>query len=79
MFWSCPSLLNYWRIIFQTLSKILNRNVNLDPLTAVFSVIDREFPTYSLVTPDYRNRIWTDPPFYFILFIYLFNIIIYFN
>ena len=40
MFWSCQKLSNYWDNIFQTLSNILHRPINTDPLVAVLGIID---------------------------------------
>ena len=40
MFWGCPKLSNYWDNIFRTLSNILHRPINLDPLVAVLGIID---------------------------------------
>lgn len=40
MFWSCPRILNYWNNIFQTLSEILYRPINADPLVAILGIID---------------------------------------
>ncbi|KAL0149606.1 hypothetical protein M9458_055133 [Cirrhinus mrigala] len=36
MFWTCPSLERYWRDVFQTLSLILNLELEPDPLIALF-------------------------------------------
>lgn len=36
MFWTCPSLEKYWRDVFQTLSLILNLELEPNPLVALF-------------------------------------------
>lgn len=38
MFWSCPSLIGFWKDIFDTLSEICHTQVEPDPLTALFGV-----------------------------------------
>ena len=40
MFWNCPRISNYWSDIFPTLSRILHRPVDLDPLMAILGIID---------------------------------------
>ena len=37
MFWTCPSLEKYWRDVFQTLSQILNFELEPCPLVALLS------------------------------------------
>lgn len=39
MFWTCPSLENFWRNIFQTLSLTLDTVKEPDPLLALFGVM----------------------------------------
>lgn len=36
MFWACPSLENYWKEVFQTLSVILKIDLKPNPLVAIF-------------------------------------------
>ena len=40
MFWNCPRISNYWRNIFQVLTKILKRPLDLDPLTTILGIVD---------------------------------------
>ncbi len=42
MFWSCPKLSSYWKNVFLTFSRILQRPVDLDPLMAVLGIADFE-------------------------------------
>lgn len=42
MFWSCPSLYNFWSSIFQSLSAIPGKTLQPDPLIAIFGVISNE-------------------------------------
>lgn len=45
MFWSCTKLISYWRSIFRTLSRILQRPIDLDPRIAVLGIIKSETVT----------------------------------
>lgn len=38
MFWSCPSLSNFWSQIFDTLATVLNVELSLDPSSAQFGI-----------------------------------------
>lgn len=38
MFWSCPSLVEYWRNFFTVISEILGLNVDPSPYIAIFGV-----------------------------------------
>ncbi len=38
MFWNCPRIIIYWNKIFQTLSEILQKQLKLDPVLAMFGV-----------------------------------------
>lgn len=38
MFWNCPYIITYWNTIFQTLSKILKKQIKPDPVLALFGV-----------------------------------------
>ena len=49
MFWSCPVLQPYWVGIFNSLSKIVGRPVELHALTALFGVVP---PEMSLSTSE---------------------------
>lgn len=40
MFWSCPKLSHFWDNIFKTLSHILHRPINKDPLATVLGIMD---------------------------------------
>uniref|UniRef100_A0A3Q1EXS2 Reverse transcriptase domain-containing protein n=1 Tax=Acanthochromis polyacanthus TaxID=80966 RepID=A0A3Q1EXS2_9TELE len=39
MFWSCPSLQQYWTEVFAILSAVLNLDLHLDPLLALFGIV----------------------------------------
>lgn len=38
MFWNCPHITTYWNTTFQTLSKILKKQLKPDPIWALFGV-----------------------------------------
>lgn len=38
MFWNCPHITTYWNTIFQTLSKILKKQLKPEPIWALFGV-----------------------------------------
>ncbi len=38
MFWSCPKISNYWISVFQLLSEVLGKQLDPDPILAVFGV-----------------------------------------
>ena len=38
MFWSCPCLQNYWKDIFNIISRVLNINLQPHPFTAIFGL-----------------------------------------
>lgn len=42
MFWSCVSLNNFWKDLFGTLYKVIDVDVQPNPLTAVFGIIPEE-------------------------------------
>ena len=45
MFWSCPSLVNFWSSIFDCLSVLCNTPLKPNPLTALFGVTPSEIYT----------------------------------
>ena len=45
MFWSCPSLVNFWSSIFDCLSVLCNTHLKPNPLTALFGVTPSEIYT----------------------------------
>lgn len=42
MFWTCPKLTNYWNTLSHTLSDVLRRPIQLEPLVAVLGVVDTQ-------------------------------------
>lgn len=50
MFWSCPSLQNYWSQIFKTLSKVLTNHIEPLAFTALFGTLPP-----SLDMPKYKS------------------------
>lgn len=53
MFWSCPSLHNFWSPIFHSLSAIPGKTLQADPLTAIFGIVRDELELSRL----HRNAI----------------------
>lgn len=45
MFWTCPSLENFWKEVFRTLSVILKIDLKPNPLVAIFGATGGEVPT----------------------------------
>ena len=41
MFWGCPKLTPFWTAVFETFSYICNKNIDPNPLTALFGVVQR--------------------------------------
>lgn len=49
MYWSCPSLANFWKSVFQTISEVLLCQVELNPFSAIFGVaLDLDLPRFKL-------------------------------
>lgn len=54
MFWSCPGLAPYWSVIFETLSKALNIDLQPSAVAAIFGVVDGRHYT---ITKEHKNII----------------------
>ena len=50
MFWSCRDLSRFWDAIFKVFSYICNRNIDPNPITAIFGVISNQFDLNSYQT-----------------------------
>ena len=42
MFWSCPTLFDFWKSVIDTLSKILDRPLDYSPYIAIFGIVPPE-------------------------------------
>ena len=45
MFWSCPSLCNYWSVVFRTISLALNLNLQPNAYSVIFVTVPSEIQT----------------------------------
>ncbi|KAI5086460.1 hypothetical protein C0J45_6416, partial [Silurus meridionalis] len=43
MFWSCPSIGTFWSEIFNTFTYICKKNMDPDPIIAIFGVVHGKF------------------------------------
>lgn len=47
MFWSCPSLYRFWKDLFASISRIVGRTIEPNPLTAIFGAPPSTVPSTS--------------------------------
>lgn len=51
MFWFCPTLSNYWKSFFQTLSDVFGQVMETDPFIAIFGIPGEDCPLRGAYSP----------------------------